>query len=90
MASRMDCVHVVVCDKQKVINHNISKSVCRHFKNLSRFIEQVRARWVKNEDGIEVCSNCGKSHVVTESGEHCLSAYCPNCGANMFLSTEGF
>lgn len=34
-----DCMHYDVCDKQKITNHTISKSVCKHFKDKSLFIE---------------------------------------------------
>lgn len=35
MKSCQDCIHLCVCDKQKVTNHKISKSVCKHFKDHS-------------------------------------------------------
>ena len=34
-----NCIHVDVCDKQKITNHTISKSVCKHFKDKSLFVE---------------------------------------------------
>lgn len=34
-----NCIHYDVCDKQKITNYTISKSVCKHFKDKSLFIE---------------------------------------------------
>ena len=34
-----ECLHYEVCDKQKIINHTISKSVCKHYKAKSLFVE---------------------------------------------------
>ncbi|MBQ8567305.1 MAG: hypothetical protein IJ445_06975 [Clostridia bacterium] len=33
------CIHYDVCDKQKITNRTISKSVCKHFKDKSLFVE---------------------------------------------------
>lgn len=34
-----DCLHYEACDEQKKINHKLSKSVCKHFKHKSHFVE---------------------------------------------------
>ena len=34
-----NCIHYEVCDKQKITNHTISKSVCKHYKDKSLFVE---------------------------------------------------
>jgi hypothetical protein len=34
-----DCLHYEACDEQKKINYKLSKSVCKRFKDKSRFIE---------------------------------------------------
>lgn len=78
MASCNDCIHVVVCDKQKVANHNVSKSVCKHFKAHSSFAE-----WVEDKTGFH-CSHCRKKpgvHPVKRGAF--LSRFCPHCGFQM-------
>ena len=47
------------------------------------------AQWIKDENGIEVCSHCRKAHIVTESGYHYYSPFCPNCGFPMLIPEGG-
>lgn len=47
-----NCIHIAVCDKQKVTNHKISKSACKHFKDNSQYADRVK------ED--KVCEICEK------------------------------
>lgn len=35
MKTCKDCIHFDVCNKQKITNHRISQSVCKHFKDKS-------------------------------------------------------
>ena len=39
MSKCENCIHYDVCDKQKITNHTISKSVCKHYKDKSLFVE---------------------------------------------------
>lgn len=32
-----DCLHNIVCNEDKIMNHTISKSVCKHFKDKSLY-----------------------------------------------------
>ena len=55
-----DCLHYEVCDEQKKINHKLSKSICKRFKDKSRFIE-LPCRVGGTVFVIESCSNVAMS-----------------------------
>lgn len=68
-----ECLHYDVCDKQKITNHTISKSVCKHYKNKSLFVEKP-CEWGKDVYTIvKGCKNPLKTKLfavgVTDEGD---------------------
>lgn len=94
MATCKDCVHVEACNG--ILNgfdidiefFGEQVSVCKNFKDRSRFVELPHAKWVEDEDIcgylIYRCSNCNERFVLEEGTplDNCYF-YCPNCGAKM-------
>lgn len=62
MKTCKDCIHYDVCNKQKITNHKISQSVCKHFKDKSLVLnlpckvgDTVYAIGDKNGNQIKEC-----------------------------------
>lgn len=36
-----NCIHYQICDKQKIANHRVSKSVCKHYKDESFIFDLI-------------------------------------------------
>lgn len=45
----------------------------------------VHGRWIKDESGVIVCSECGEEH----EWEDYRATYCDECGAKMDVESEG-
>lgn len=84
------CIHFAVCDKQRITNHKISKSVCKHFKGKTSVQEVRHGKWEKIEKEnvwgkmtpVLRCSVC-KKWKTRNLGIDFPFDYCPNCGAKM-------
>jgi len=101
MAKCTDCLHCDAClqlfkiaiGREPTTNGNKAERVCKNFKDRTKYVKVVHARWEYNGRNDEYfCSNCYKQPIsfkremncgVGEFVEVCFSDYCPNCGAKM-------
>ena len=78
MATCKDCLHDEVCP----VPHLKDASVCPHFKDRTKWVEQKCGKW-KYGTRSAVCSECGfERHLDDDFGR---AIACPNCNARMDL-----
>ena len=81
-------------DKETILNRFVRKIAISAVRRMKPADVQpvVRGRWVKDSDGLDICSECGEvalQRVFIKLPKKIVdlqmvqSAFCPNCGADM-------
>ena len=70
MKTCKDCIHYNVCDYQKMINHKVSQSVCKKFKNESNWKEVVRCKDCKYYEQGDLLAPNKFCFRLVHKGEH--------------------
>ena len=77
MATCKDCLHDDVCP----VPHLKDASICPHFKDRGKFVEQKTGRWIETKLNVGGwCSECNHYYEWFEVDE---AHFCPHCGAKM-------
>lgn len=65
-------------------NGRIDKScVYELINSLPTLAERPKGKWIHNELGYLICSNCGYDCLYDEEGLYSLGCFCHHCGADM-------